>query len=138
MCTRFVVNLIYKLYGHKIHCISLPSSSFPSFSLPPPSLPPPSFPPSLPPSLPLSPQNETGAASPSNDNTIIFTTFLKARIKCSSGSGMNGDLPFHFNNLRKNCDSTFIRVSYKNFPGRGKCRRVQRGHACVGAPARVL
>ena len=114
---------------------------FASSSLPPPSLSPslsPSLPPSFPPFLPLSPQNETGAASPSNDNTIIFTTFLKARIKCSSGSGMNGDLPFHFNNLRKNCDSTFIRVSYKNFPGRGKCRRVQRGHACVGAPARVL
>ena len=24
------------------------------------------------------------------------------------------------------------------FPGRGKCRCVQRGHMCVSAPARVL
>ena len=47
-------------------------------------------------SLSLS-QNDTGSNDPTFGSSVnVFTTFIKARISCSSGSG----IPYHYNNIQ--------------------------------------
>ena len=38
-------------------------------------------------------------------NLNIFTTFIKARISCTSGTGTSSDIPFHYNEIQ---DTFFV------------------------------
>ena len=51
-------------------------------------------------------QNDPGSQLlAENSQANLFTTFVKARISCSSGTGTPGDIPFHFNEIQ---DTFFV------------------------------
>ncbi len=51
-------------------------------------------------------QNDTGSDQlGENIDYNVFTTFLKARISCTSGTGSSNDIPFHYNEIQ---DTFFV------------------------------